>query len=467
MLGIFKKKETKTYKALSPETLRAYNQHRPLGPQKRLCYAPFKSLYFGHHGKVIACCYNRTYILGEYPTMSIREIWEGEKAEQLRDYIKNNDLTLGCLNCETQLLAGNFDAVKSKQYDLNKLNANNYPSVMEFELSNTCNLECEMCSGDFSSLIRAKREKLPPIKDAYDAEFVNQLEEFIPYLEKINFYGGEPFLIEIYYDIWERVKKLNPSLLLSVQTNGTVLNNRVKRIMESTNFHLNISLDSLQKENYERIRKNADFDRVMENISYFYDYCKSRNTFFGISVCAMQQNWQEIPDFITYCNKLQVPVYIHTVFYPAQCAIRTMKPEQLSAMVEYLQQFSFPANTAVEKKNKTHYQDFVSQVVSWTKPKTDAIVTEKRATTFDEAREKIFSHIRQNAAVSESDKKAQISTMTARFSEFEGKSDFQMFLVALGDIDINNPTTLDSMIEYFGKYSADDLIEMAKARLVN
>ena len=107
--------------------------------------------------------------------MSIKEIWKGEKAEQLRDYIKNNDLTLGCLNCETQLLAGNFDAVKSKQYDHNKLNFNGYPSVMEFELSNTCNLECEMCSGDFSSLIRAKREKLPPIKDAYDIEFVNQL----------------------------------------------------------------------------------------------------------------------------------------------------------------------------------------------------------------------------------------------------------------------------------------------------
>ena len=58
------------------------------------------------------------------------------------------------------MVAGNFSAVKSLQYDSPKLNSSKYPSVLEFELINTCNLECVMCTGEYSSLIRAKREKL-------------------------------------------------------------------------------------------------------------------------------------------------------------------------------------------------------------------------------------------------------------------------------------------------------------------
>ena len=306
-------------------------------------------------------------------------------------------------SCETLLKAGNFDAVKSKQYDSNTLNVNNYPSVMEFELSNTCNLECVMCSGDFSSLIRAKREKLPPLVDAYDTSFVDQLEEFIPYLEEIKFYGGEPFLIEIYYDVWERVKKLNPKIRLTVQTNGTTLNNRVKEIMEHTTFNINVSLDSLQKENYERIRKNANFDRVMDNIGYFYNYCKSKGTTFGISVCGMQQNWREMPDFVKYCNGMDVQLYIHTVFNPAECAIVNLEPEELKQMAAYLQKFDFPADTPSQKKNRTHYQDFVGEILAWSKAEKKP-AEQQRNVSMDELVENLLQHIRKSVFVEENEK---------------------------------------------------------------
>ncbi len=188
-----------------------YNSHRKPEARQYLCHAPFKSIYFGHGGKAVACCYNRSHVLGQYPARSIKDIWFGKEADQLRDYIRQNDLSLGCFGCRQQMTAHNFDAVKARQYDERRINPNHYPSVMEFELSNVCNLECEMCSGEFSSLIRAKREKLPPIVSVYDAAFVDQLEEFIPYLEEVKFYGGEPFLIDIYYDIWERIMRINPA----------------------------------------------------------------------------------------------------------------------------------------------------------------------------------------------------------------------------------------------------------------
>jgi MoaA/NifB/PqqE/SkfB family radical SAM enzyme len=75
------------------------------------------------------------------------------------------------------------------------------PKVMEFELSNECNLECVMCNGSFSSSIRKNREKLPPIISPYNDDFVNELDAFIPHLTDAKFLGGEPFMIEIYLKI--------------------------------------------------------------------------------------------------------------------------------------------------------------------------------------------------------------------------------------------------------------------------
>jgi MoaA/NifB/PqqE/SkfB family radical SAM enzyme len=356
---------------LSPSVLEQYNKTRPLGPQELLCHAPFKSIYFGHHGKAIACCYNRTYILGEYPKRSIKEIWFGAEADTLRQYIKHNNLTNGCMGCHGQLIAGNFDAVKTKQYDELAFNANAYPSVMEFELSNVCNLECVMCSGFFSSLIRRKRENLPEIPMYYDAAFIDQLEEFIPYLQEVKFYGGEPFLIDYYYNIWDRIIAINPKVRISIQTNATTYNKRVEGILEKANVHINISLDSLQKETYESIRVNAKFERVMENIRAFHAYCKERNTFFGISACMMRNNWQEAPDFINFCNNMNVPVYFHTVFHPKDLALVSLPADELENIASVLSAHDFSDKTPVQKKNKRHYEDLINQINGWVRSAGD------------------------------------------------------------------------------------------------
>ncbi len=414
----FKKKTN--YNPLSASLLKEYNKHRPLGPQKYSCYAPFKSIYFGHHGRANVCCYNRAHVIGEYPKQSIKEIWFGEEANKLREYIHNDDFSLGCLGCKQQLVAQNFDAVKAKQYDEQPLNANKYPSVMEFELSNVCNLECEMCSGDFSSLIRAKREKLPPLEIAYDAAFVKQLEEFIPYLDEVKFYGGEPFLIDIYYDIWEKIMELNPKVRISIQTNATVLNNRVKRILEDTNFHINVSFDSLQKETYESIRKNAEFERTLENLKWFREYARERNIFFGISVCAMQQNWKELPDFITFCNDLDVPVYFHTVSQPSHCSIREMKPVEIKAVIEHLSQFNFPEANSVQKKNKKHYKDYLGQLSEWYEHahKLDFTI---QAEKFADIENLVSNHIMKDASIDCEQKQTMANELRKKITELRQK----------------------------------------------
>ncbi|MDD4214423.1 MAG: SPASM domain-containing protein, partial [Bacteroidales bacterium] len=122
------------------DSIKKYQLCRPLGPKPVICYAPFKSMYFGMNGKVVACCLNRSHVFGRYPEQNISEIWNGQKIKELRDVLKHADLSKGCFHCKNRIDDGNFDAVEAALFDVIPLK-NHYPAMMEFELSNECNLQ--------------------------------------------------------------------------------------------------------------------------------------------------------------------------------------------------------------------------------------------------------------------------------------------------------------------------------------
>lgn len=351
------------YLPVDPELLKMYNRQRSTN-KKALCLAPFTNLYFGRKGNVVSCCHNREHIIGNYPQQSIGQIWNGEKLKELRDYLKHNDLSSGCHVCKWDMEQKNFKEVKALHFDSLPVFAN-FPSMMEFELDNTCNLECAMCSGEFSSTIRKNRECKPPIVSVYDNEFVEQLQPFIPHLKETRFSGGEPFLIDIYYKIWKKINKENPQCLISVQTNGTVLNGRIKEIMEAGSFEIGVSIDSLEKDVYERIRKHARFETVMENVKYFADYCKRKNTNFRISVCAMRENWRELPAYIDFCRQHSALLQIHTVWFPPGSALWNLEEDKLNEISGFLSTYKFNEKEVALDPNYAHYKSFSAQVKHW------------------------------------------------------------------------------------------------------
>lgn len=352
------------YQPVANDLLTAYNAHRTLKHPKALCHAPFMNLYFGRQGNVLVCCHNRKHIIGTYPSQSVSEIWEGEKRKELVEYLRHNDLSSGCHVCKWDLEQKQFENVKAIHFDPFPVNFD-YPVVMEFELDNTCNLECTMCSGEFSSTIRKNRDGKAPIKSVYDAQFVEQLDPFIPRLTTTRFSGGEPFLIDLYFDIWSKIVALNPTCLIAVQSNGTVLNSRVKSLLEKGRFEIGISLDGLSKSTYEGIRKNANFERVLENIAYFADYCKRKNTCFRISVCAMRENWREIPLFLHFCEQYDAQLEIHNVWFPPNSSLWNLEKEMLKEIVDYLSD-KIDLNQPLKKSNNLrNYQAFIQQVQTW------------------------------------------------------------------------------------------------------
>ncbi len=340
-----------------------YNNHRPYGPAQRFCYAPFSNLFFNTDGKAIVCCKNTKVVLGKYPGSSIHSMWFSEKIDRLRAYIQHNDLSHGCYKCREALHSGNYGSMTASGFDfLRAWPVSEYPRMMEFELSNVCNLECEMCSGRVSSGIRKHREGREPLKMPYDSNFVKQLEEFIPHLKQARFYGGEPFMIDIYYDIWNAFITANSNIDLYVLTNGTILNDTVKSLLERGNFTINVSVDSFQKDCYERIRVNAVFEKTMEHLHYFNDYMQRHRKQLRVFITPTRTNWREIPEMVKQCNEWNMEVYFSVAYYPETLSLWNLPIVNQKEILDFYNAVNLPENT-----NEKNFREMVGDIAFWYK----------------------------------------------------------------------------------------------------
>lgn len=370
---------------LSQDILQQYNQVRTGTDKALACHAPSLNLNFEQNGNVRACCYNARHLLGKWPDQSIEQIWQGDKAAELRAFIQKNDFSLGCETCLRMIEAGNYHGVKARYYDeyavtlrsapfhfiKNQLtNSLPLPRVMEFELSNQCNLECVMCNGYFSSSIRKNREKLPAIHSPYNSDFVKQLEPFIPHLTDAKFLGGEPFMIDIYLEIWEAILRLNPKMRIHITTNGTFLNNRIKQLLEGLRAGIVLSIDSTVKEAYNKIRINGNYEKVMENLDYFIAYSQRKKTFVSMAACPILHNWKELPQMLEFCISKNMVLYFNAVFYPKELSLREQPIPLMKEIIAYLEGYCRKETKeghwyGAYNRSVWAYNDFVKQMKAW------------------------------------------------------------------------------------------------------
>lgn len=350
--------------SLSIKTITEYNNTRSANYYQKICHAPFTNLYFGYDGKIGVCCYNRTHLLGTYPETSIKDAWFGKSIVELREKINKYDLTSGCYPCKIQWEQKAYKTVLARNFDHFQISGK-YPKLMEFELSNQCNLECIMCSEINSSQIAHKKFGNYEISITYDNTFIDELKEFIPHLQSAKFLGGEPFLIPIYYKIWDVFIEKNKNCELIIQTNGIILNNKIKELLSKANFSFSISLDTLEKENYERIRKNAKYDIFYNNLLFYIEFCKKNSRFIGISACFMQQNWMDIPNLMEFCNSHQIPITFNRVWTPSNCSVWASSLSLIQEITNLYQQCVFSNTTKVEQDNYMAFRDLINQLLSW------------------------------------------------------------------------------------------------------
>ncbi len=369
--------------SIDKKHIEAYNETRISRVNKNvICHAPFQSINFTQNGDATVCCYNKEYILGSFPVNSIHQMWFGPVAAVLRSEMQKNPLPKGCQNCALQIESENYAAVHARHYDFHsdhpikhlvKKSQNYfkqkiftaYPRVMEFELSNTCNLECVMCNGYFSSSIRKNREDKPPMKMVYNSYFVDQLTEFIPYLTDAKFLGGEPFLIPMYQKIWEKISEQNSNCKLHITTNATVISELNWKVLKKLKSNIIVSIDSMKAETYERIRKGASWVEVKENIEKLKSYTEEKQTDLNFSICPMTLNWSELPEIVQYGIDNKIYIYFNTVFFPENLSLKNIEKSLASEIVKQYDSTFFEGNGFYFEYNKLQLEGLRKMICYW------------------------------------------------------------------------------------------------------
>lgn len=303
------------------------------------CYAPLVTMYLDQFGQARACCQNTAHLLGQANRATLREIWDGAPAEELRAALGRGDLGLGCEFCAWQRDEVEPESWFLRTYDQHPVGWGRprWPRQLEFAVSNTCNLQCVMCNGDWSSSIRAQREHRPALASAYPESFFEELVEFIPHLSDARFTGGEPFLGAEPQRIMDLLAEHgSDDLVLGVVTNGTVFNDRVARTLDRVKPWITVSFDGGTEEVYERVRVGASFTQVLANIDRFAAIVSDHGVGMNLTHCLMVDNWTTFPELLVLAEDRDLPVAINTVRFPERHSLYHLPPAELDEVVATL-----------------------------------------------------------------------------------------------------------------------------------
>jgi len=281
------------------------------------CYAAFNHLRLNRWGAIHPCCFSDKRQDWKKGENSLKNYWFEGLNKQYQKSFLNNDLHPGCLICKNRVEANDLSPII--EYDQNMgddrlehaLNPNSWPKIVEFEISNLCNLECEMCHAGLSSKLYMGRDKdiihtRPDVYDlpnVYDNDenlnsLIEEFKEFIPHLREIRFVGGEPFAHKGMFKIAKVIADLNRNCSLQVCTNGTVYNKKVEEICKNNNLRLTISIDSVLEEEYKQIRIGAKYQDTYNNIQKLKGVLGSDK--ITVNATFMSVNAENIDQFFLY-----------------------------------------------------------------------------------------------------------------------------------------------------------------------
>lgn len=320
-----------------------------IGDPSPICAAPFVTMEFDPYGDVLACCANTLRPLGNVRWSTIEEIWNGPRAQDLRVALQAGDLSLGCGVCRHRLTHGHADLARD-YYDSFRPSGPmpEWPVALQFSLHNTCNLACVMCGADRSSRIRRGRSGLEPLPQAYGARFFDELPPFLEHADRVDFSGGEPFLVTAHERVWDLMETMDAPPLCSVTTNGTVWNDRVERVLDRFRTDVSVSIDGMTPDTLERIRVGADLATVMANIERFRRRCEERGTELTLSWSLTRLNWWELGRALRWAEDLGVGVKVLTVLEP-EYGLQHLPDAELSMVIEVLERESDVIRAELER----------------------------------------------------------------------------------------------------------------------
>lgn len=169
---------------------------------------------------------------------------------------------------------------------------------LRISLTDNCNFRCLYCIPNENVSFMVK-EKLMQAEEIYTIA-----KNFVDLgVTKIRLTGGEPL---VRHDFQVIIKKLSTlPIQLHITTNGLLLDKYYDTLAECGITSLNVSLDSLNEDNFKSITKRDSLKKVWNNILLGIE----KGFYFKLNVVVMKGiNDHEIMDFVNLTENLPIHV---------------------------------------------------------------------------------------------------------------------------------------------------------------
>ena len=175
-----------------------------------------------------------------------------------------------------------------------------------FELTARCNFSCPMCYVHHAKTPTIRQRELNAgqwldlARDARDEGMVFALLT-----------GGEPFLREDFFEIYQGMKKLG--LLVSINSNGSLIHGEnLRKLLADPPSRINISLYGGCSETYRQMCGVVAYHRVKENIGQL----KAAGVDVSLNLCMTPYNQADLAQIYADAVELNVNVRATGYMYP-------------------------------------------------------------------------------------------------------------------------------------------------------
>lgn len=282
--------------------------------KKYVCLNPFENIEILVRGEVYTCCSSfvkHNHYIGNINTDDFDEIWNSKKAKQLRYSVSMgnfeycNSQCLAIKTCDLKGTTNYFQYRENYNFNYKKIDdckLNTYPKIITLSCDESCNLYCTSCRNRRKVLSREESEKL------YDT-LVKKVLPLMKDCEHLSLLGSGDFFVS--QASMKFVKHINhekfPKLNLHLITNAQLFNEENWSKFDNLKglpIKVDISIDGANKETYEKIRRGAKWDILLQNLKYIRSLRKKgeiRSLRFNFVV--QLDNYKEMNKFVELAEK--------------------------------------------------------------------------------------------------------------------------------------------------------------------
>lgn len=274
--------------------------------EKLWCTKPFEEVEIHPKGIVYLCCpnWNKYYSIGNVFENSFEDVWNSEKAQELRRRIIRHDYSLcdedSCAYCKNRSFPYPYIEPKNCSIVMKKL-----PAVVKMSYDPECNIACRMCR---DKIKRLSNEDLELYNSKIDTFFLPMLKD-----AKILFINahGDAFGSRHSRLLIKKAAQAYPKLRFDFSTNGILCTEKMFDNLNITPEKIDtirISIHAASAETYGKIVQHGEklFSQIIKNLEYLSQLRKKSLFRLFVHFVVSSLNYKEIPAFIELAEKYDI-----------------------------------------------------------------------------------------------------------------------------------------------------------------